>query len=307
MVTAQQVFENSMDLMDKRSTTGQIDAAKTARYKVRVPNILTQWQLELAKNGDLYSTYEISNMPIANSLGLLNGFDIKEFIGIDLPFECNLVAKAYYFEVDGPGIVYIEDFTTQWNILATITVDNTVKSFKPYKGIVTPTTGATKSRMRASGTYYYRIVNRALFSIPFQADRIPNYRPWIPFKMPDDFKSVETIINEYPDRQYTKDSATKFEGKILYINYYYVGNVRIVYKPVPIPITVLTQTLQVDDVTAEGAAYFLASHLMLIENPETASFFNGRFMELKIEAQIKSPASITEIIDVYSLDGGYYV
>lgn len=47
-ITAQQIFNNAMDLMDKRSATGSIDATKTQRYKVRTPNILTMWQSELA-------------------------------------------------------------------------------------------------------------------------------------------------------------------------------------------------------------------------------------------------------------------
>lgn len=47
-VTALQIFNQSMDLMDKRSATGSIDVTKTNRYKVRTPNILTMWQNELA-------------------------------------------------------------------------------------------------------------------------------------------------------------------------------------------------------------------------------------------------------------------
>lgn len=307
MITAQQIFERACDFMDKRNPNGVIDPTKTARYKARTPNILTQWQNEMSRNGDLYSTFEISNTPVANLLGLTTGFDIKEFIGTDLTFEGQGQARAYYFEVDAPGTIYIEDYTNQWNVLATITVPDSVKSFTPYKGTVIPTSGSTKARIRASGTYYYRIVNRALYAIPFQQDRIPDYRPWVKHQMPDDFKSVDQIIDEFPDRQYAKDTTYKWEGrKDLYINYYYVGNVRVIYKPVPIPITDLTQVLQIDDITADTAAYFLAAHLFLVEDPASASFFNGRFLELKVEASMKQPASIQDIVDVYSMDGGVY-
>ena len=307
MITAEQIFERAMDLMDKRNKTGAIDPTKTLRYKVRTPNILTQWQTEMSKQGDLYNTFEISNTPITNLLGMISGFDIQEFKGTDLYFEGQGQARAYYFEVDNPGIVYIEDYTSGWNTLATITVPDTVTSFTAYKGLVTPTSGATKSRIRASGTYYYRIINRALYDIPFQSDRIPDYKPWVKHQMPDDYKSVDQIINEYPDRQYQKDSTFKWEGrKDLYINYYYVGKVRIVYKPIPVPITDLTQILEVDDITAETAAYFLSAHLLLVEDPASASFFNERFIELKAETSLKQPASIQDIVDIYGMNGGVY-
>jgi len=48
MITAQQIFNQAMDLMDKRSATGSIDATKTARYKTRALNIITMWQNEIA-------------------------------------------------------------------------------------------------------------------------------------------------------------------------------------------------------------------------------------------------------------------
>lgn len=260
----------------------------------------------MAKSGDLYSTFEISNSPIPSLYGLISGFDIQEYGKTsplaDLTFEAVGKTLAYYFEVDGQGTVYIEDYTTQWNTLATINVPDTVTSFTSYKGVVTPTAGATKSRIRFSGPYYYRTVNRALFGIPLPLSRVPDYKPWFRVTMPSDFKSIDTIIDEFPDRQYTKDSTYKWEGhRDLYINYYYVGKVRVVYKPVPITITDLTQTLQVDEVTSMSGAYFLASHLLLIEDPDSANFFQQMFEALKLEAQMKQPASEAAIVDVYGV------
>ncbi len=303
MYTAQDIFNITADLIDERLANGTINATTTAVYKARTPGILNLWQSENVNNGDLYKTHEISNTPIPNLLGLTSGFDIKEFIGTDLTFEGQGQPKAYYFEADAPCTVYIEDFTTQWNTLATITVPDSITSFTAFKGIVTPTDGSTKCRIRATGQYYFRIVNRALFGVTFQADRIPTYRPWVMHQMPDDFKSIDQIIDEVPDRQYTKETSYKWEGrKDLYINYYFIGNIRIVYKPVPVQITALTQTLEVDEVTSMSAAYFLAAHL-LTEDPNSASFFNQRYLELKALSNTKTPASIQDIIDVYSMGG----
>lgn len=300
--TAQQIFDITCDLINKRQANGIINASTTAIYKARAPGILTLWQSEIAKSGDLYATHEISNKPIPNMLGLLKEFNITEHVETDLTYEAIGKAKAYYFEVDGPATVYVEDYTTQWNTLATIIVPDTVESFTGYKGVVTPTTGATRARLRFSGSYYYRTINRALFSYPFQADRVPDYRPWIKKEMPSDFKSIDQIVSEFPERQYQKESNYRWEErKNLYINYYFEGNYRVVYKPVPIPITSLTQTLQVDEISSMSGAYFLASHLLLVEDPDSASYFNQRYEELKMESNIKTPATATQIIDIYGI------
>jgi len=305
MFTALDIFGLSMDLISKRSPNGTIDATKTASYRARSLGLLTLWQNIMSRTGDLYSTFEISNSPIPSLYGLITGFDIQEYAKTiplaDLTFETVGQAQSYYFEADGQGTAYIEDYTTQWNILATIVMP-TVTNFTAYKGTVTPTNGAIKSRIRFSGPYYYRTLNRALFGIPLDPTKIPDYKPWFKVTMPNDFKSVDTIIDEFPDRQYAKDSTYKWEGrKDLFINYYYVGKVRVVYKPVPIVISDLAQTLQLDEITSMSGAYYLASHLLLIEDPASANFFQQMFEQLRLESNIKQPVSEAKIVDVYGI------
>lgn len=305
MYTAQQIFDLCMDLVNKRQANGVINANNTAIYKVRAPGILTLWQNENAKSGDFYNKIVIACKPIPNLFGDMSGFDIQEhgksYPAEDLIFEALGQCTAYSFETDGQGTVYIEDYTDKWNVLATINVPDAVAVFTNYKGIVTPTSGATKSRIRFSGDYYYRTVNRALFSYPMPLDKIPSYAPWIKYEMPDDFKSIDEIVEEYPERQYTRNANYKWEGRRdLYVNYYYEGKVRVVYKPVPIQITDLSQTLQIDEITSMSGAYFLAAHLQLVEDPDSANYFLQRYQELKIENNVKKPASVEQIIDIYS-------
>jgi hypothetical protein len=305
MATAQEIFNITMDLIDERLDSGLISESDTKGYNVKAPGILTLLQSELIKQGDIFKTYEISNKPIENVLGYSSNFDIQEFEGEELIFEANKPTKAYYFEVDNDATVYVEDYNGSWNTLATINVVPTTEGFTAYKGIVTPSSGATKSRLRFGGSYYYRTLNRALFNVPFASrNDVPDYRPWVKKTMPIDFKSVNEIINEYPERQYDQNAHYKWEGrKDLYINYYYNGNIRSVYRPVPDTITALTDTLQVDDVTAKTIMpYGLAAHLMLEENTDTASFFNGRYEELKAMATRQPPSATEQIINHY---GGF--
>lgn len=303
-VTAQNAFDIAMDLMSEREDTGVIDATKTKEYNVKSPSILTILQFELIKQGDIFSTHEISNKPIENLLGYKSNFDITDFTGTELTYEGQGSAQAYYFEVDNDCTVYVEDYTNGWNTLTTITPTPTASGFTAYSGVVTPTSGATKSRLRFTGSYYFKTVNRALFDVPFaSASDVPDYRPWVKKQMPTDFNSVDEIIKE-EERSYSQDASYKWEGKRdLYMDYYYDGNIRIVYRPVPSVVTALTDTLQVDDVTARTILpYGLAAHLLIEENPTSAGFFQQRYEELRSKAMMKHPASDEGITNVY---GGF--
>jgi hypothetical protein len=299
--TAQQVFDWTMDLIDERLNTGLISASDTISYNVKSPGILTLLQTELIKQGDVYSTYSISNYPVNNLLGQRSNFDIRPFEGTELTFVADGSAKAYYFEVDDDATVYVEDFNGAWNTLQTVNAAPTASGFTAYKGIVTPSSGAYKSRLRFGGTYYYRTVNRALFGVSFaSASDVPDYRAWILKQMPSDFKSVDEIIQESVD-EYAINASYKWEGKRdLYMDYYFQGNLRIVYRPIPAVITALSDTLVLDDVTARMVLPFgLAAHLMLEENAATASYFNQRYEELKRQATKGPPSPTEKITDLY--------
>ena len=307
-VTAQQIFNACMDLIDERLETGIISESDTKGYNVKSAGLLNIFQNEIMSLGNLYKTHEISNKPFTNILGYGSNFDIQAYEGTELTFISNSAAKAYYFEVDGEATVYIEDYTGVWNTLVTINVPSTVDSFTAYKGVVTPTTGATQSRIRFAGSYYYNTINRALFNIPFaSSSKVPDYRPWVKKSLPSDFKSIDQIVNEFPERQYIKDYDYKWEGfKDYYLNYFYDGRVRIVYKPVPTPITALSQTMEIDDITAITLGpYFLAAHLLIDENSESAAYFNDRYIELKSMAMRPKPVSGDRIFDEYGQYGTY--
>jgi hypothetical protein len=307
MYTVQDIYNITIDLIDEKLATGAINANTTAVYKARTPGILNLWQGENLSNSDLFSEHEISCKPATNMLGYKSGMDYLEYKGVEKTIEVDGSVKQYYFEVDGEGTVYIEDFNGNWNTLATIVVPSTVTSFTAYKDIVTPSPNATKSRLRFSGPYRYIITNYALFDIPVSPSKLIMFRPWVKHEMPEDFKSVEQIVEEYCDRQMEKATSYKWIGRgDLYIDYFYEGNIRISYKPVPKLFTSLADTLQVDEITSLSGAYFLAAHLLLEENPASASFFNGRYLELKALSNPKQVATIQDIVDVYSMDGGGY-
>jgi hypothetical protein len=299
-MTAQEVLNLVYALGDDLDENGIGD--DVVDLEVRTPGILTVLQAELIKSGDLFATHEIACKPVANLLGATSGNDYVEFLGTDINKECSGSAKAYYFEVSDDAVVYIEDFTGSWNVLATVTCTPTLTGYTAYKAKVTPTAGATKSRFRFSGTNRYIFTNYALFSAPFASNtEVPVYRPYYKVTMPANFKGVETIIEEYPQRQYTKSASYKWEGRgDLYINYAYEGNIRIVYRPVPTAITALTNNLQVDDVCAMSILPW-ALAMELYKSDETKfKHFQGRYKEMKALSMLKAPATEVAILDYYS-------
>jgi hypothetical protein len=299
-VTAQEVLNIVYALGNELDDNGQPD--DTTDLEVRTPGILTALQAELIKEGDIYSTYEIACKPATNLLGDTKGYEYEEFTGEDITKEASGSVKAYYFEVSDDATVYIEDFTSGWNVLATITCAPTTSGFTAYRAKVTPTTGATKSRIRFSGTNRYLFVNYALFSLPFASNGdVPTYRQLYKVTMPTDFKSVDQIVNEYPIQQYNSDTAYKWEGfKDLYVNYDYEGVIRIIYRPIPSTITALTDSLQVDDVTARSVIpWGLAMELYKEANQTKFAYFERRYREMKSLATIKQPVSEKQTVNVY--------
>jgi hypothetical protein len=304
--TAEQVFVQAMALADEMTDViNTLNASDTASYRARTPGILTVLQSELVKIGEYYKSFEFSNKPIHPLAGESSGFDYLTFDGTDIIKDSDGAAYAYSFEVDGESTVYVEDYNGVWNVLTTVSAtDPTTRQFTAYKGVVTPTAGATRSRLRFSGTYEYTITNYALFGIPMKLARVPSYAPFFKVSMPSDFKSIEQVINEYPVKQYGKDITYKFENsKDLYIDYFYEGVVRINYRPIPDAITAMTDVIVLDDVTARTLLpYGLAADLFKEENTIVSKFCRDRYMELKATQGIRHPSQEQQIVDVY---GGF--
>ena len=296
-VTGTQVFSIAMDLIDERLDTGLLSTDDTISYQVKAPGILTSLQNELIKVGEYYSTFEFDNYPKNVIIG---GFNYDEHDSEDVIKSGAGSVNSYYFEVNGPGTVYIEDYTGSWNVIKTITVPVTVTTFTAYSDSVTATSGATSSRIRFSGSYYYNFTNYALYSQTFYT--VPVHRPWIPVTMPTDFKSVDQVVKEYEYERYEKDGIFRWEGRDkLFINRRYRGKYRITYVPTLTTITALTDTLELDDTTClQVLPYGLAALLLVHENPDIANFMSQRFDELKFIASKKQPASFNEMEDVYS-------
>ena len=302
-VTAQNVFDWLMSIADELTVNGTINPTDTNDYLYRTPAILNLLQASLLKQGDIYNDYEITHHPAEMSYG---SFNIFEYTGEATSFIGESASYGYYFETSGEGTIYIEDYASgAWNTLTTITVPSTVTSLTAYKGIVTPTSGATRSRIRFSGTYRYLVKNIGLFKSNFPLASLPDYRPWVSKEMPTDFRSTSQIVKEYEEK-YVKDGSYKWEGKkTLYVSWHYEGLIRIQYRPIPDTISLITDTIQLDDVTASTTlVYGLGMELYKNENPELYEHFKNEYYAEKISGTVKQARPEESIQNMY---GGFEV
>jgi hypothetical protein len=306
-MTGQDIFNMAIDFMCKRDVAGTIEPNKVERYKVRTPSILTAWQSTVARIGNLYKTYSFACKPFENKLN--DSTEVIRYEGTDKTYEYDGVCYAYSVTVDvegntgNSGIIYIEDYTTVWNTLATISL-TTATTATNYKGVVTPTASATKSRIRLSSdtgsgdNCTYLAYNMAMFDVKMQSGQVPEYAPYIKYSMPSDFKSIDQVIDISADN-YTEGTYRWENTKDLYVSKDYEGVIRIVYRPIPTTITALTSTIEVDAQLAVSGAYYLATHLLLVEEPTMSSYFEQKYNELiSLELRPK-PARTIKITDVY--------
>lgn len=76
-------------------------------------------------------------------------------------------------------------------------------------------------------------------------------------------------------------------------------------RPVPAKITDLEAVIDLDDyICTTVMPYGLAAHLLMDENPSTASFFQQRYDELKAQLQRGMPVESVDIEDLYGPRGG---
>lgn len=318
MTTARNIFNKSISIIDELSDTGAISDSQVKEYSSRAPYLLDLFQKEMAKSGDFFKTFELVCTRKKNILGDLNQMGIiKENNGITESLS-GIGANCFYLEVDGDCTISFREngqpMTGKYSFNSgpetsfagsiNITVPQGTTSFLPIKGILNTLNPDSTITMTISGLYFFRHNNRALCANKYKTvSQVPDFKPWIRIKMPSDFKSRTQIINEHEPWQYTDSGNHKWEGSNeLYVLFSYEGIIRIKYIPVPKEITSLDQTLEIDTITAQAGAYYLAEHFAIADqNDELARMCRSKYKELKMESMLKNPLTPSEIKDVYGI------
>ena len=120
--TAQVLYNRALAILDEiNADTGIPDTDTTEDYLARAPYLISTIQTELLPYARTVEKYEIACKPFDNMFS--EEFVVKYHESDDVSeYAESGGAKAYYFECDGTGTAYIEDFTSSWNILSTVTL-----------------------------------------------------------------------------------------------------------------------------------------------------------------------------------------
>lgn len=303
----QDILYNARALIDEYNTGGVINPSSDSDMKELETNgivFVNMGLREAYKKDDYYKTMEVSHKRMPNLLGDMSQFNKVDFIGIDQVYPDTMAgvvgAKAYYVEPDSDYTIYIQEYDgATWNTIDTIT--GTTDAPVRLKGSITPTDDSYPIQMVMSGTTFYRHQNRCLFSYPYKDNAIPEFRPWIPIELPEDFAELVEIIDEYPEREQNKDGNYKQEGrKTFYINYFYEGTLRFIYHPFPQEVTTVNDVVYLNNPQAvEFVNNFVAARMATIENPSLVNFYESKANEIMFELTKSGPASEETITDVY--------
>lgn len=124
------------------------------------------------------------------------------------------------------------------------------------------------------------------------------------YDMPTDFQTEQQIIEV--NGGYRNVSDFKWENKKLFIADGFIGIIKVVYYPIPAPLTAVTDTLVLDDITCRTTLVNgLASRLLTNENRVLANYFNDLYMELKNKPLRKKLAQNEPIEDKYDSKMSY--
>lgn len=309
-MTVNEIFERAIALIDGITDAGAVDTTKTADFKARTPFLVNLFQMELIKSGDLFTKYPISYTPFTNILLGGDHFNVDKHIDADVAIETEdgKVAKIYYFESDAlEGTVTIEDYTTAWNPIATITLTNTGIGYVSYKALVTPTIGATKSRIVFSGSYYYRFRNVALHSEALSnINEYNNYGTEVKITMPSNCHAIKDVIFKSYKGNYALSPEYKIErtGNLWEVLFSrdFEGEVLITYIPNPTKVTstALTDTITIDDYSADIMAYMLAESFSNVDNNDyLANIFKNKYQQLIAQSSYKKPKPVVKMINKY--------
>ena len=235
------------------------------------------------------SSYVINHKPMKNLVeGSFSPIERSE----DLIYEAEN-AKAYYFQADGNGTVYVERFDTNsksWVMVDVIDLAG-ARRFTAYSGFIRDgrqdITG--RVRLRFAGKYLYSVKNVAMYEHLYSDDAadIPPYEAYTRYDMTalaDDFLTLSTPpITE--DEEYARLSGDYDVegGRVILLPYSVTGCFKILYnrRPRELVYTGSAQddesVLDLDEELCSLIPVLIASYIWLEDEPDRAQYYYSQY------------------------------
>ncbi|MBQ7327165.1 MAG: hypothetical protein IJW93_06815 [Clostridia bacterium] len=237
------------------------------------------------------ASYVINHKPMEN---LIDGANFNPRVKTeDVCFYAS-DAKAYYFEANGNGEVFIERYDeakAMWMIIGEVKPSGN-RRFVPYRGFVKD--GASfvsgKIRLRFSGDYLYWIKNVALYKhiVSDDAADIPAYEPYVRYDLNelDDFLSLASPpITEDEDYERLRGDYDIEGGRAILLPYSVSGCYKVLYKRRPAEIindgTAASNEskIELDEELCSLMPVLIASYVYLDDEPEKAEYYLSLYRE----------------------------
>jgi hypothetical protein len=285
------IKKTALDLMFTTESASEADA-----YIAGMPEAANYALRDLASVcRPIIKKHIISHIPVANMLGDADAqFAIKQSIGEDITYSAE-DPKAYYFEVDGPCTVLVQQVDDEGTELdITSHVHTASGEFTAYSGLIELT---GEIQIKFLGDKLYNIRNVALYAVPYDAQEdIP------PFTRYDRY-NLKTLIGSTYRRLSPNHTVQVGEGSYLrndsfywepddtmVIDHYAVGQFEIFYEAYPTPIT--SSTADAYELDGDGGIpaealdivpLYIAGRLFTEDNPRQAASYRNQYSVRRAE------------------------
>jgi len=288
--------------LDEASKKGvALPATKNADYRDKFSYFLDQAQIYIATLVKIPAVMTITQFPIPNLLGLLQGFDMFQCLPGNPKVLTVIGCKSFYIELDNIGTV-----TIAVNGVTAKTIANTVKrQFTAYKA----NTGATSTdvvTITFSGLYPYNIRNTGLYGYAFPTDTdVPDYTAFQTYDMPSNFMSFDSVQLKSDPRSYEAYLAYKWESnRKIVLGYYDKGSFDIRYFAYPttiLPTDADSTLMSVEDKAIDLVVLQAGIMATAADNPSLSSWLRSLYIEKVQNVTNNEHISETNVQTVYSM------
>ncbi len=234
----------------------------------------------------------INHKPLANLIKQDTFSPIEKIE--DITYEAE-GAKAYYFEADGNGVLYLEEYIAdarEWRIFGEIPLQSK-QIFVPYRGFIKKQ-GAFVSgriRLRFAGEYLYSVKNVALYQYLYGGEvaDIPTYEAYTRYdvkKLVSDFMALcSPPIREEEENTLLNQNYEQEGDSIILLPYDKRGVYKVLYEHRPTAIentgatTEDTQELDLDEELCALMPLLVAAYVWIEDEPEKAEYYINLYRE----------------------------
>lgn len=232
----------------------------------------------------------------------------------DLTYEAD-DAKAYYFEADGNGVMYLEMYcanSEEWTILGEVSLKSK-QIFVPYRGFIKEQGSfvSGRIRLRFSGAYLYSVKNVALYQHLYsdEAADIPAYEAYTRYdvkKLVPDFMALCCPPIKEEEENTLLNQAYGQEGdSVILLPYEKRGVFKVLYEHRPTAIENTgatvddTQELDLDEELCALMPLLVAAYVWIEDEPEKAEYYMNlyreRVQEIVVSHRDTSPVLIRNV------------